>query len=90
MSTQDEAMTVSPNGQQTDVSRSRFQSAYGEYWETVKDVVDEKGWAYNNELPHMIDGYFEMNTGKSIEYQKHYEGEWRGCRWRPKELSDCG
>ena len=36
----------------------------------------------------MIDGYFEMNTGKDIEYEKSYEGRWRGCRWRPKELSE--
>lgn len=64
-----------------------IQTAYAQYWDMVKDVVDEKGWSYNNELPHMIHGYFEHNTGKSIEYQKHYKGTWRGCRWRPKELS---
>jgi len=65
----------------------RFKLAYDVYWEMVKNSVDEDGWAYNNELPFMVDGYFEFNTGKSIEYQKYYEGEWRGCRWRPKELS---
>lgn len=68
--------------------QKRFSEAYGVYWDKVKHVVDENGWAYNNELPHMIDAYYEHNTGNPIEYQKHYEGTWRGCRWRPKMLSE--
>ena len=68
-------------------NKIKFQNAYGSYWDIVKDSVDDEGWVYNNELPHIIDAYFEFNTGKPIEFQKHYEGEWRGCRWRPKELS---
>ncbi len=64
-----------------------IESSYKNYWDKVKHAVDENGWAYNNELPHMIDGYFEMNTNEPIQYQKNYEGVWRGCRWRPKTLS---
>ena len=47
------------------------------------------------------DGYIQMNClplcwmltlnttlVKKIEFQKHYSGEWKGVRWRPKELSE--
>lgn len=79
-----------PGLQQTDVSGSRFQSAYGEYWDTVRHSVDAEGWVYSKELPHILDFYFEANTGKPIDFQKSYDGEYKGSRWRPKELSsDC-
>jgi hypothetical protein len=76
------------------VSGSRFQSAYAQYWDMVKDIIDEEGWVYTKEAPHMLDAYFESNTGKSIEFQKSFgkSGDnpyWltRGSRWRPSELS---
>ena len=77
-----------------DVGNSRFQSAYAEYWNTVKDIIDEEGWVYTKEATHMLDAYFEANTGKSIEFQKSFgpsgnNPHWltKGSRWRPKELS---
>ena len=77
-----------------DVGNSRFQLAYAEYWNTVKDIIDEEGWVYTKEAPHMLDAYFEANTGKPIEFQKSFgpsgdNPHWltKGSRWRPKELS---
>ena len=79
---------------QTDVSGSRFQSAYAQYWDMVKDIIDEEGWVYTKEAPHMLDAYFESNTGKSVEFQKSFgksgdNPHWltKGSRWRPSELS---
>ena len=70
------------------IYNARFKSAYAQYWDIVKHSVDEEGWVYSEELPSsMLDAYFEHNTGKKIEFQKHYSGEWKGVRWRPKELS---
>ena len=76
------------------VSGSRFQSAYAQYWDMVKDIIDEEGWVYTKEAPHMLDAYFESNTGKPIEFQKSFgksgdNPHWltRGSRWRPSELS---
>ena len=76
------------------VSGSRFQSAYAQYWDMVKDIIDEDGWIYTREAPYMLDAYFESNTGKSIEFQKSFgksgdNPNWltRGSRWRPSELS---
>ena len=76
------------------VSGSRFQLAYAEYWDMVKDIIDEEGWVYTKEAPHMLDAYFEGNTGKPIEFQKSFgksgdNPHWltRGSRWRPSELS---
>ena len=77
-----------------DVGNSRLQLAYAEYWNTVKDIIDEEGWVYTKEAPHMLDAYFEANTGKPIEFQKSFgpsgdNPHWltKGSRWRPKELS---
>ena len=82
------------NKQQPDVSESRFQSAYAQYWDKVKDIIDEEGWVYTKEAPYMLDAYFEGNTGKQIEFQKSFgrsgdNQHWltRGSRWRPLELS---
>ena len=76
------------------VSNNRFQSAYAQYWDMVKDIIDEEGWVYTKEAPHMLDAYFENNTGKSIEFQKSFgksgnNPHWltKGSRWRPSELS---
>lgn len=80
--------------QQCSVSGNSFQSAYAQYWDMVKDKIDEEGWVYTKEVPHMLDAYFESNTGKSIEFQKSFgksgdNPHWttRGSRWRPLELS---
>lgn len=78
----------------TDVSGSRFQSAYAQYWDMVKDIIDEEGWVYTKDAPNMLDAYFEHNTGKPIEFQKSFgksgdNPHWltKGSRWRPMELS---
>jgi len=75
-------------------SCDRFKSAYYQYWDMVKDIIDEEGWVYTKEAPHMLDYYFEHNTGESIEFQKSFgksgdNPHWltKGSRWRPSELS---
>ena len=82
------------NGFKGAVSGSRFQSAYAQYWDMVKDIVDEDGWVYTKEVPNMLDAYFESNTNKPIEFQKSFgksgdNPHWltKGSRWRPTELS---
>jgi hypothetical protein len=72
----------------------KFKNAYSEYWDIVKNIIDEEGWVYTKEAPHMLDAYFENNTEKKIEFQKSFgkSGEnphWltKGSRWRPIELS---
>lgn len=87
---------VSQPNANTNVSGSRFRSAYGQYWDMVKNFVDEEGWVYTKEVPNMLDAYFEANTGNPIEFQKSFGASgdnphWltKGSRWRPKELSDC-
>ena len=87
-------LTLNQPLHKTNISGSRFQSAYAQYWDMVKDIIDEEGWVYTKEVPHMLDAYFEGNTGKSIEFQKSFgkSGDnpyWltRGSRWRPLELS---
>ena len=52
------------------VSGSVIETAYVEYWDKVKDVVDGEGWVFTKEVVHMLDSYFEHNTGKEIEFQK--------------------
>jgi hypothetical protein len=69
---------------------NQIELAYSQYWDLVKDHVDELGWVYTKDVPHMLDAYFEANTGKKIEFQKsHNNPHWleRGSRWRPIELS---
>lgn len=72
-----------------------FQKSYGEYFPMVEKHIDEEGWCYVREVKHLLDAYFEHNTGKEIEYQKSFgrsgdNPHWmtRGARWRPKEISD--
>ena len=70
------------------MNQDQIKESYGAYWDHVKGSVDEDGWTYAKEVPYLLDYYFEKNTGKDTEYQKRYEGEWRGIRWRPKELTE--
>ena len=58
------------------------------YWEYVKDVIDENGWIYSKEVPHLLDSYFETNTNIKIDFEKsyEYEGSYRGYRWRPSSI----
>ena len=61
-----------------------------QYWDKGKDIIDDEGWVYTKEAPHMLDAYFEGNTGKPIEFQKSFGNpNWltKGSRWRPSELS---
>ncbi len=69
-------------------SINKFKPYFDQYWDMVKDVIDNtEGWIYSNDVPHILDYYFEANTGKEIEFQKIYDGEYRGYRWRPKSIS---
>ena len=63
-----------------------FKSHFFNYWEQVKDVIDSDGWVYRNDVPFMLDGYFEMNTNTEVVIEKKYDGVWRGIRWSPKSL----
>ena len=51
---------------------SKFQEAYAQYWDVVKDIVDEEGWVYTKEISNMLDAYFENNTSKRINFQKNF------------------
>lgn len=71
-----------------------IQNAYEQYWEHVENHIDNEGWVYTKEVPHMLDAYFEQNTGKPIEFQKSFgpsgdNPNWltKGSRWRPKLIS---
>lgn len=73
----------------------QIKSAYLQFWDDVKDKVDEEGWVYTREVSHLLDSYFQGHTGKLVEFQKSFSRSgdnpnWltRGSRWRPKELSD--
>lgn len=65
-----------------------FSEHYGEYWKYVVSSVDEEGWTYSKDVPHLLDYYFEANTHKEIDFQKNYQGQWRGYRWRPKSITE--
>ena len=75
---------------------NNFEEDYLEYWDKVKDIVDEEGWVYTKQqVPSMLDYYFEANTNKEIEFQKLHgvsgdNPHWftKGSRWRPKSISD--
>jgi hypothetical protein len=62
------------------------QEAYGDYWQYVKDVVDKDGWVRTKDVPHLLDAYYESNTGNPIEFQKSHDGV-LDPRWRPKSLT---
>lgn len=72
-----------------------FSEHYSSYWDEVKDKIDEEGWVYVKEVSYLLDFYFELNTGLSIDYQKSFSflsgdnPNWttRGDRWRPKSIS---
>lgn len=72
-----------------------FEEYYGKFWVNVKNSVDEDGWVYVKEIPHILDAYYESQTGQPIEFQKSFGAsgenpnwETRGSRWRPKVISD--
>lgn len=72
-----------------------IKKSYGEYYKYVENHVDEEGWTYVKDVAHLLDSYYEHNTGKDIEYQKSHgksgsnpNWETRGARWRPKEISE--
>lgn len=64
-----------------------FKNAFEPYWPNLKHSVDENGWVYSKEVTHILDFYFEQNTGKKIQFEKSYDGPWRGSRWRPVEIA---
>ena len=66
--------------------KEKFEKHFLQYWDYVKNVVDNDGWVYSKEVPHLLDYYFEVNTGKDIEFQKYYDGT--GSRWRPKSIKE--
>ncbi len=74
-----------------------MEEHFKQYWEYVKDVVDENGWVHSKDVTHLLDFYFETNTNIKIEFEKRYDGEnvwsdkencfvYRGYRWRPITL----
>jgi hypothetical protein len=76
------------------MSNSIIKDSYKQYWEHVENHVDDEGWVYTKEVSHMLDAYFEGNTGDQIEFQKSFgpsgdNPHWttKGSRWRPKAIS---
>jgi len=66
---------------------SRFEPHFLQYWEHVKDVVDENGWVYSKDVIYLLDSYFEHNTDQEILFEKHYDDKpWNGYRWKPKSI----
>lgn len=66
-----------------------FSEHYRQYWDYVKNSVDEEGWTYSKEVPHILDSYFESNTKKEIDFEyttrdKIHRGIYR---WRPKSIT---
>lgn len=70
------------------MEKEKFKSHFLQYWEYVENVIDDDGWVYSKEVPYLLDAYFESNTNKEIEFEKSYDGEWRGYRWRPKTIKE--
>jgi hypothetical protein len=70
--------------QQININDNRFQLAYGQYWDMVKDFIDEDGWVYIKEVPNMLDFYFENNTGKPIEFQRSFGKSGNNPHWETK------
>lgn len=78
-----------------DVRRCNFSEHYGIFWEKVENLIDEEGWVYEKEAPHLLDVAFEYATDKEIDFQKSFSflsgdnPNWRtrGARWRPKSIS---
>ncbi len=75
------------------MTKKELEPHFLNYWDQVKDVVDEEGWVYTKDVTNMLDAYFEGNTGKEIEFQKSFgpsgdNPNWltRGSRWRPKSI----
>lgn len=69
---------------------AHFEPHFLQYWNDVKDVVDENGWVYNKDVHHLLDAYFEYNTGKNIEFQKSWQFEGKSdsnYRWRPSSIT---
>jgi hypothetical protein len=56
-----------------------IRKAYGEYWETYKDLVDENGWFYNrftgNDVPN-----------KQLDFRTEKDDKQRPFRFRIKGL----
>jgi hypothetical protein len=67
-----------------------YHPDFTKYWDFVKNVIDENGWVYSKEVPHLLDSYFETNTNIKIDFEKsyEYEGSYRGYRWRPSSIKE--
>lgn len=68
-----------------------MEEHFKQYWDYVKDVVDENGWVHSKDVTYLLDAYFEANTNIKIQFEKHYDGDvtesgYRGYRWRPITL----
>lgn len=67
------------------VKQQVIQDAYGEYWNLLKDLVDENGWIQSKGEYHFIEweDIFQID-----EYPLWgYSGEVINCeKWRPKAL----
>lgn len=81
---------------ETENSKLKFKPDYLQYWDVVESIIDDEGWIYTKEQPHLLDAYFENNTGTEIEFQKSFgksgdNPHWltKGSRWRPKSISDA-
>jgi len=63
-----------------------IENAYGKYWDSVKDSVDEDGWVYTKEVSNMLDAYFENNTSQEIEFQKSFGRSGDNPNWTTRAI----
>lgn len=73
-----------------DIEKHKYKEHYKEFWDEVKQSIDEEGWVYTKEVKYLLDAIYENNTGIEIEFQKSFgksgnnpNWETRGSRWRP-------
>jgi hypothetical protein len=64
-----------------------FKPFYGEYWDKVKHLIDEKGWVYRGEAPFGLMQEFVLETKEPADVENDYPGTYKGLRWRPLKLS---
>jgi len=94
MSTKDEAMTVSPNGQQTDVSSSNFRQSAEELWSLLDDI-DTLGDAIKPNDYNGFVRYWEavhrvlrkrFKHFQSDGYKLYTEDEWKAYQDRQSKM----
>ena len=61
------------------LKQEAIKKAYGEYWEKVKNYIDDNGWIEGSEDREFPEPKFEPSIGELEEHETAY-------LWRPKSL----